>query len=253
MTEPVEAILFDMGGTLWHSTKRDFAEKAKIVGQIIEIIGAPTSPEALTETLLARAQAYHQWSEQTLVELTETEMWVRWLLPDYPMEQIASLAMRLNAIWREAKATRRLFPETPDTIRTLYQRGYRLGLVSNTTSSTEAPLVLARAGLAGYFDTFILSCQVGMRKPGAGILLEATRRMNVRPEHCVYVGNLPHRDVLAARNAGFHSAILLRDPSKPLDPTLAPALMPDHFLDNLKELLEIFPARSAQGEKDLRV
>ncbi len=134
-----------------------------------------------------------------------------------------------------------IFPETRETVLDLFRAGYRLGLVSNTTSSIEAPRLLAEHGIAGCFEAVILSCQVGKRKPGAAILLEATRRMGILPEQCAYIGNLPDRDVAAARKAGFSRTVILRDPHRPVELPADPSLLPDHFIDNLKELLDIFP------------
>jgi HAD superfamily hydrolase (TIGR01549 family) len=247
MTEHIDAILFDMGGTLRRASKRKPAEKVEIIKQILKLIGSEEDPAEFTQLLTSHAKAYRKWAKQNLLELNEVDLWVRWMLPDLPAEKIKQMAMQFNQIWRDATGRRQMIPEAQETVLTLFRGGYRLGLVSNTTSSVEVPRDLDELGIAGCFDTVILSCQVGKRKPGAAILLEATERMGIRPERCAYIGDRPDRDVVAARNAGFSRTVILRDPRKPAELPADPLLLPDHFIDNLKELLKIFPSR--QGQK----
>jgi len=244
MTNQIEAILFDMGGTLRGSEKKDETEKIEIVQKIIEILGADTSPEAFTELLTERTKAYRGWAKKSLIDVNERELWTQWLLPDWPADQIAGLAMQLNALWREATGDRIIFPETKEVVLELFRRGYRLGLVSNTISSVETPQVLKEQELTGCFETVILSCVVGMRKPDPAILLEATRRMNVSPEKCAYIGNLLHRDVQPSQKAGFAKVVVRRDPETfEAHQAKYPDLAADDYIDNLKDLLDIFPTR----------
>jgi sugar phosphate isomerase/epimerase/FMN phosphatase YigB (HAD superfamily) len=184
------------------------------------------------------------------MELAESELWTRWLLPDWPADQVGKQAVRLHQLWREATGRRDPIPEAKEVIVELFRRGYRLGVASNTTSSTEAPQLLKKLGVSGLFETVALSCVVGKRKGDPGLLLEATTRMGLAPEKCVYIGNLPHRDVVAARQAGFSQVILLRNPFNPEQQQVDdPALLPDQIIDNLKDLLEIFPPLSKTKTK----
>ena len=179
-----------------------------------------------------------------MAELNEIGFWTQWMLPELDVEKVSALAVGLNQIWRNADRLYRVLPDTKETILGLFRAGYRLGLVSNTTSSVEAPNLLDALGVAGCFEAVVLSCQVGIRKPRPEILLEATRRMGIRPERCAYIGNLPDRDVASARKAGFSRTVILRDPRNPPSFPQEAALIPDHSIDNLKELLDLFPLRS---------
>ena len=118
-----------------------------------------------------------------------------------------------------------------------------MGLVSNTTSSVDSPRMLQDEGLASYFDVIILSCNIGKRKPGAEILLEAVEKMELLPCNCAYVGDRPDWDVVAARKAGFGCTIILRNQFKPLPDYISSDQTPDHFIDNLNELLNLFSTR----------
>ena len=171
-------------------------------------------------------------------------MWTKWLLPDWPAERIDDIVMQLNRLWREATGDRIIFPESKEVVLELFRRGYRLGLVSNTISSVETPQLLRELELTGCFETVILSCIVGMRKPDPALLLEATKRMNIDPAKCAYIGNLLHRDVQPSQKAGFAKVVIRRDPET-FDAHQAkyPEFVADHYIDDLYELLDIFPAR----------
>jgi HAD superfamily hydrolase (TIGR01549 family) len=166
------------------------------------------------------------------------------MLPDFSPERISSLAIHLNQLYREASGTRVAYPETRNVVLELFRRGYRLGLVSNTTSSIEVPAALAELNLTGSIETVILSTVVGKRKPDPAILLEATRRMDLAPEKCAYIGDRVDRDVAAARKAGFSMAIVLRDPRHPiLEKVDDSSPKADAIVNNLTGLLDIFTPR----------
>jgi putative hydrolase of the HAD superfamily len=196
--------------------------------------------------LSTRAKDYKHWAEETLVELNESDLWTKWMLPECPAEQVSGMAIQLNQLYRDFTGTRIVFPETHDVVIELFRRGYRLGLVSNTTSSVEVPAALKELHLTGCFDTIILSAVVGKRKPDPAILLDATRRMGISPEKCAYIGDRIDRDVAAARKAGFSQAVILRDPRQvKLEKDVSAHLVPNHIITNLTGLLEIFPQRPA--------
>ncbi len=246
MTHHIQAILFDMGGTLRGSVQKDEKSKLELVSKIVDLLEAETSPAELARLLSERTRAYIKWARESLVELNEPDLWTKWMLPEWPADQISELAIPLNQLWREATADRIVFPESKEVVLELFRRGYRLGLVSNTVSSLETPQLLAELELTGCFETVILSCVVGMRKPDPAILLEATRRMGVNPENCAYIGDRLNRDVESGRKAGFAQVVIRRNENFELHQSKYLQLAADRYIENLKELLDIFPAR--QGE-----
>lgn len=235
----IDAILFDMGGTLRGSKRTEPQVRAEAVEEIVRLasLGAGDWDRILTE----RGRAYLNWSRETMLELDEARLWTEWMLPERPREEVRRLALELNRTWRKANGVRLPFPETREVVLELFRRGYRLGLVSNTTTSVEIPKLLHELELTGCFETVVLSCELGRRKPDPFILLEAAHRMNVQPRNCVYVGDRFDRDLPAARGAGFAGVVITRQGKAdrvPVDEE------PDHLIDNLRELLDIFPPRA---------
>jgi len=82
--------------------------------------------------------------------------------------------------------------------------GLRTGLVSNTWT-LEPP----EDGLDGLFDAVVLSGRVGMRKPDPEIYLLAATELEVEPEACVFVDDIPV-NVDGARAVGM-AGVLHRD------------------------------------------
>lgn len=250
MTQPqVEAILFDVNGTLRVTEKRAQSEKPAYIQKICDLLGSDLPAGQLLAQLEQRAGAYKRWSLRMKSGLNEADLWVQWLLPDWPPEQIRPLAIQLNQIWREALGVRKVLPEVRPLILELFRRGYHLGIASNTINSIEVPQMLKDLGLAGYFECTVFSCTVKSRKPEPTLLLAAAGQMGIAPERCAYVGNRADMDVPAARRAGFQQVILMRDPALPPD-DLSGA---DATISNLNELLELFPAPPVQrGGRDRR-
>jgi FMN phosphatase YigB (HAD superfamily)/sugar phosphate isomerase/epimerase len=242
MFNGIEVILFDMGGTLRGFHERDINDMEKILQEILDLLKSDLPVKKLGELLADRSKAYSLWAGKTFIELNEQDYWTQWMLPDFPTEVVSKFAIQFNRIWRRTLGTRLVFPETKEVITQLFRNGYRIGLVSNTTTSAEVPEILKELEIRGMIETVILSCNVGVRKPDPRILLLATERLGVLPSRCAYIGDRLDRDVAVTRNAGFAKAVILRneiyeEKKKYNDPDL----QPDAYIDNLSELLSIFP------------
>jgi len=88
--------------------------------------------------------------------------------------------------------------------------GMRLGMISNGNSDQQRRKLKATK-IDQRFETVVISSEVGIAKPDAGIFHEACRQMNVNPSDCIMVGDNWDRDVLGARLAGLRAIWLCRD------------------------------------------
>jgi putative hydrolase of the HAD superfamily len=131
-------------------------------------------------------------------------------------------------------------PDARQVIAELNARGYRLGVISNTTSSVDVPRSLEEYGLRKYFEVVILSSTAGRRKPAPEIFWETTRALKVEPARCAYLGDRISRDVVGAKRAGFALALLIEARGSMTEPRDG-IVQPDATIYSLSELLEIFP------------
>jgi putative hydrolase of the HAD superfamily len=82
---------------------------------------------------------------------------------------------------------------------------YRLGIITNFDHAPTVRDVLVRDGLDPYFETVVISSEMGWRKPHRALFDAATTRLRVAAEEAVFVGDNLELDVLGARDAGLHS------------------------------------------------
>ncbi len=246
----IDAILFDMGGTLSYTTENNEADRNRLVAQIQELVGSDAPLADFARRLLERGQAYRKWAKATMVELDEARIWVEWMLPEFSPSLVAPLAARLNLLFLKAWRLRYFLPGARETVLELFRRGYRLGMVSNTTSTREARDMWDEAEMGGLFETVLLSCNFGRRKPDPAMLAEAAARLEVPPPRCAYVGDRPDRDVAAARQAGYGQVIIIHHDKA--DPFMAQDALfpPDHQVTCPVELLDFFPPRARRGRRD---
>ncbi len=238
MLRDIKAIFFDIGDTL-AVRQPDVDMATAAVPRMLELLGIAQSPMHLCRELETREAAYKRWRQESLIEVCEEELWTRWLLPDLPPEQTRSIAQELNQLWRNRGGKRVLREGAPAVIRELGRRGYRLGIISNTTSSREGPECLKEHGLTECFPTILLSCVFGRRKPDPEIFREAARQAGVEPKECAYVGDRPSRDVAGPRWAGYAMTIILAD-SPFVEVATDPFLQADAIIRDLSKLLEYF-------------
>jgi putative hydrolase of the HAD superfamily len=92
----------------------------------------------------------------------------------------------------------------------LHER-HRLAVVSNTHSPTMVPGFLTAWGVAGLFDTVVLSVEVGRRKPHPLMYATALRRLGVDAAEAVFVGDSYDADYAGPVAAGIPA--LLIDPA----------------------------------------
>ncbi len=243
MPPVIDAVLFDMGGTLKRTTRHTEAVRRKALASINALLGTQVTPEEWDQRLLPRAREYKRWAEESLNELTEEEIWTRWMLPEYPTEQIRPRALDLHRAWRSAFGTSEMLPQGRRVIQELFRRGYRLGVISNTSSRTDAPEALQRDGILDCFDVVTLSTVHGKRKPDRLLFDLTTHAMELEPARCAFVGNRRDTDLGGARQAGFAKVVLLRPPDAAQGFPEDQAPVPDHWIDGLEELLTIFPPR----------
>ncbi len=242
MDHEIEAIFFDHGNTL-RVVVKDEPFQALARQQITTLAEAQESPAVFCEKLHERHKVNKKRAKETLIEVSEKEMWTRWMLPDSPPDKIAPLAGKLTSLWRARNGRRVARPDTEQVIIELSKRGYCLGIIANTITETEIPDWLEEAGLGQYFETVILSSIFGRRKPGPEIYLEAARKAGVDPARSVYVGDNPSRDIVGARLAGFKMVILIVEPATLKKEPYTGEEKPDLTIHKLSELLDIFPAR----------
>jgi epoxide hydrolase-like predicted phosphatase len=97
-------------------------------------------------------------------------------------------------------------PEMYDLMRALRKAGIRTCLLSNSWGDNDYP----REVFPELFDAWVISGEVGMRKPEERIFLLAAQRLGLPPEQCVFIDDI-QANVDAATALGM-AGVLHREP-----------------------------------------
>jgi len=241
--ENIEVIFFDKGGTLSKPVTggKDWAlpNYKKIMG----IVGAVGDVAEFGTQLVLNDKAYKKWAMKSWIELSEEERCTRFLFPDFPKEIVEANAEELTLLFSRSKGVRELRAEAMPVIKTLFERGYRIGIISNTVSKVLVPGELEEAGITPYIEILVMSSVTGIRKPDPGMFTEAVSSLGAAPEKSVYIGDQPNRDVEGPRRAGYGLNVILKTSNYPEGKELPHLQNPDITVDNLIELLDLFPQK----------
>ena len=143
-----------------------------------------------------------------------------------------------------------LRPDALETLRELKRLGYRQAVLSNTatTDSEGARRLLARLGVAVYFD-FIYATQSELshdkpEKPNPEVFKIVLTALMISPHQAVMVGNSWDNDIVGANRSGIHSVWLInpsisarRDMATPIQNP--PWIIPVWDLDGVPKALEV--------------
>src|SRR4030042_5115358 len=172
MRPEIDAIFIDVGNTLRILIKeKQYQSTAR--RKLAELVGSQESPEILCQRIDERYKMYRKWAFETWIEAPESELWTRWLLPDYPAEKLSLIATELTYQFRQSMGKRILQRDAKEVVSELDKRGYLLGIISNVISTQEIPDWLEADGLGQYFKSVVLSSVFGRRKPDPEVYWEA--------------------------------------------------------------------------------
>ena len=251
MEREFDAIFYDLGGTL-RLVERDAEFEARARQRIAELCGETGDPDAFCKFLDYRYEGYRKWCFETMQEAPESELWTRWLTPEYPRELILKNAVELTIEYRNKDGRRVVAPNGAQSIKDLYENGYKLGIISNLVTSKEIPDWLEHDDLAKYFGAVLLSCVERIRKPDPRLSQMACERLGVEPARCVYIGDNLKRDIEGTKIAGFGMFILYTTPEKLKKEKITDENRPDAIIFDFAELKELFPKRPSVAPDRIR-
>ncbi len=238
------AILFDLFDTVVRFSDRmptlaTGAGERRSALAWIEDVSARLCPEVAFADLLAAVLAVSQEIARGMppeyVEVSSRERFRR-ALERVGIEagRAGDAAAEISAVHMAHIDSLTYLPEGfGETLATLSRR-YRLGLVSNFDDDATARRILERHGVAGYFDSILVSEGFGRRKPHPSIFEASLGELGVTAADAVFVGDSYALDVIGARGVGMR---VVQISHKEPDPTWDP--QPDARIRELPELLAI--------------
>ena len=207
----IEAVFFDVGGTLIYSELGHL----DLLHEALVVIGYKVTRDMVlaANDAARRAVARRRRRHAARMDIgAASRMWLDHLAEALDLDlRGADLGRELtNAIREiETRSPEILDPDAHELLSALRDRGFRLGIISNWSADLRD--YLKSFGLAKYFDAVIASEAVGTAKPHREIFLRGLTALDCRPIAAVHVGDDYWADVVGAREIGVHPVLIDRD------------------------------------------
>jgi N-acetyl-D-muramate 6-phosphate phosphatase len=183
---PTRAVLFDLDGTLIDSAP-------DLAGAANEMRIARGMPALSSQELRPMVGAGARGMLAVALQVTPADAEFATLREEFFQRYEARLTCETK-----------LFDEMPAVLDALRVHNVPWGIVTNKAQRFTEPLVRALHLHLNSAAVVISGDTTPHSKPHPAPLLEASRRMNISPGDCVYVGD-DLRDVQAGRSAGMHT------------------------------------------------
>ena len=194
-----KAIITDYIGTLVNARYYDMEASQRTLHKALANAGFKTD---LSEFLEAYTQAHEKYRTVRYEELREVtnSVWVCEALNTLGCTvnpEDSRIKVALNVFFQKYVESLELRPYTEKLLRKIKEH-CKLGLVSNFTYAPVIYASLRKLGINHYFDAVLVSHESGWRKPHMHIFQDALRKLHVKAEEAVFIGDSPLEDIKGA-------------------------------------------------------
>ncbi len=210
MSEEIDALLFDAGGTLIDLKP----SKIEVFRMALDRHGLHAGTDEVAKAIATAERE----TDQALAKLDGVNEDPFWLMFDkHVLRGLGydgdheELSRAISAEFEESIGKVEswvAFPDARPLIEDLIDRKFKLGLVSNATELLRR--VMDRLDFTRYFDTIVISSEVGVRKPDSRIFEIAVKDLQTPPNRAVYIGDKLAVDIQGASKAGLNAILLDR-------------------------------------------
>jgi haloacid dehalogenase superfamily, subfamily IA, variant 3 with third motif having DD or ED/haloacid dehalogenase superfamily, subfamily IA, variant 1 with third motif having Dx(3-4)D or Dx(3-4)E len=246
-TKKIKAVFFDLGFTLIYFSGdfyQSLLDSYLVMADEIIKCGYSIDRFAFARAFDNKMQDYYRQRQQDFLERPVDRI-VREILAEQNQTDIPDeiCIQAMQAMYRTTEANWLLEEDTHEMLHQLLDQHYKLGLISNASSSWDVNNLIDNYDLRPYFSTILISADEGIRKPNPLLFARAAERMNVTPAESVMVGDTLAADVLGAHRAGMRSIwISRRKDTHALPAESSPEMTPDAEIHSLRELPALLTA-----------
>lgn len=238
----LKCILFDLGSTLIYFD----SDWSQVLDQAMQALldalastGISFSRSSLGDAFRARIMEY-QISRDIDLKETPTLTILLSLLDELGMKSIDESFARnaLNAFYRTTQLHWIPEEDAYPTLEKLYQRGYRLGIISNAGDDNDVQVLVDKINVRPFLDIVLSSAACGIRKPDPEIFHIALNEINCTPDESIMIGDNLEADIQGAHRAGMLGIWINRRVSDAENLVESIGIKPDATIDNLSVLPE---------------
>ncbi len=190
----VRGFVFDSGDTLIYPAKGEWIPVTDMAELISTELGRPINPESVRQHLSRPLKFLEGNHHVTSIE-DERALWRRFysLLLDelavtsaIPTERFGSLLDTLVSLLHNPTSIR-VYPETREVLEALRTWRIPTGILSDSWPSLRK--LLSELKLDTFFDTIVISAELGFTKPDPRMYLEVSNRLGIPPSELLFVDN----------------------------------------------------------------
>lgn len=205
---PLAAVTFDFWNTLCRADPAAMLERRKRAWRDVAVARTMSVEPEVLDGVLDVVSGMHNHGWMNNVQFTAYDAL------DHAAELLASVLGpgdrdALETAWMHAssRADIELTPHCAEVLRSLKQRGTRIGIVCDVglTPSTILRDFLAVHGVLDAFDHWSFSDEVGVYKPHVAIFEHALAGLGVNANEALHIGDIRRTDIAGARAAGMRA------------------------------------------------
>ncbi len=192
----IKAVIFDLDHTLYDRRKTVLAAAPVFRRRLAEFLRPDITDEVFSEAWLAA-----ETNEENHVRLGYPGILDE--LIEKGMFAVPPTKEQYLAVFYPTLAEHIVMcPDVYDALRRLREQGHKIALLTNGYVKFQN-LKLSYTELRDYMDLTMVSEEIGFSKPDGRAFLTACRRLGVRTDEAVYVGDQIYIDMCGARGAGL--------------------------------------------------
>jgi putative hydrolase of the HAD superfamily len=238
--QAIRGAIFDFGSTLirfrgdWDEVlgrgRKDMAQWLRQAGYPLDIDAfGQAVQEAFQSAFRERLHDHRERAARQILREALAEIGLSSVSDDDLRQALRRLYAPSEACWSP-------IPGAAEALRTLQQRGLRLGLLSNAADVENVERLLERARLPITFDPVVISAAAGVRKPTPSLFEGILRQWWIDPEEAVMVGDLLGEDILGAQRAGLHQIWVQAEADPAFNADFVGKVMPEWTVDTVADV-----------------
>ena len=213
MKPTIHVVFFDLGNTLIYEKDpwRPFYERAdKTLLDVLNKAGLNTDKQMYHGFRGLLDLYYHRRADKTMEETTFVLL--KELLEEQGNHNVSDeiLHNALRAMYKVTQENWHIETDAISTLRALKEKGYPLGIISNSSDDENTRTLIDKDGIRPYLDWSISSAAFGKRKPHLAIFNAALQHFGVSAGQAAMVGDTFEADIVGAHQAGMASIWITR-------------------------------------------
>jgi len=205
----IKCIGFDLYNTLINLDNQNWKEMIESTFPILENLGYQGSFETYYTIWDDIFWGWRAYREDNHIEL-KSEIWWREILNrlniDFDEDVISQIIRKSHETFRTQIF---LYPEVEEVLSGL-KKNYYLACISNVSDGDLAREDMGIFGILHFFDSVVMSSDLGIRKPSPEIFEQVLTELKLRNSEMIFIGDTLYDDIQGAKAAGLLKAIHIK-------------------------------------------